>query len=796
MLWRASAIQDEKTTQIIEEIPAPLIKYLVFEGGGIRGIAYAGVIEELERASILSTVEHVAGSSIGSVAALLIALGCTSHEINELLGNLQFEPFLEGEKPWKITPEVISKGKQWLSILKTDCYSISSGKLFLEWIEKIVAKKLGNKNATFADLAKLANENGEKYKFLSVTGSNLSKNRIEVFNHETTPTMSIAQAIRISASFPGVFKPVELKSLEEVTIAKETDQGIVIEKKMEEVVNVYVDGGLMNNLPSFIFADEEKLPERLGFTKKGSNAAVVNVKVDTDEEMRQVLWHSSQPKPIKGIKDFSKALFDGAQSRDTDIYEQYSTNTIQVYDCDIDTLKFNITEIEKKKLIASGRNAALQWLQAHVSEAYKINVYDDEMDWLAKKKIEEIAYIKSAYREKLRNEINSLKRNANLPSSNDTKNLIQELEAKIVWFENYLRYRFDQLLNQKQSKFAVTAHVDLEPVKPRQLSDDYIKIDMLNRLAAAEKEITFLEQKIKDVTLKIEINRLNDHLHNLMVFDFVVYLTKLYDRLKWLKSTQADLLTKTRQAVNHANHVKWSTKERLLFHSQIKARLSKKDIALSPHANLISFLDRHLYRGYATYQTEEGAKGSLDLRNIEDLKIYVMACFIYLKFTNSNDALVKDLESIYKNLFPSGNIPVNLIELGNLLNQKNVELLISAYRIEGLIKNFMRVDKFKNKSALIDLDYIFTSLAPSTDKNKKIFTRNKKQEYKEDPNDFELDLLYKPFSHEYAENKFSIFHKQGDMAATDLYEHGPEMRPHAEENKNKIPKCLKRLESN
>lgn len=796
-MWRASAIQDENSPKIIEEIPAPMIKYLVFEGGGIRGIAYAGVVQELEEANLLSHIEHVAGSSIGSVAALLLALGCTSEEIKDLLGNLSFEDFLEGQKPWPITPGLITKGKQYLTILTS--HSLSSGDRFLAWIEKILEKKLGKKNATFADLAKLAEKTGEnKYKYLSVTGSNVSKNRLEVFDHETTPDMPIALAVRISASFPGVFRAVPVVSKEELKVEIKTSEGIVKETIVEDVINLYVDGGLMNNLPSFIFGDKKYLPEGVGFNEKGANPSILNIKVDTDEEIRQLLWNNGQPKIVNGIKDYSKKLLDGMQSRDTEIYQQYSTNTIQVHDCGIDTLKFNITDIENKKLMTAGREAAIQWLETHVSEAYKIHVYKNQADWLSKKSLEEMVQIRSAYQEQLK-EVESLKTTLNSSQSDrDVEIIVKNLKNKILWFEQYLQYRFNQLLHPDESIFHFIPHVNIKPIKPRENCDEYVKDSMANKLARVEAEITLLEPKIKDIFVRIEVHYSNQlHLHDLMTFDLIVYLTKLEERLKWLKEIRFDLLNKLKHksGKENSNDIKCNANERFLFHTKIKSRLAKKDFYLSPHINLINFLDKHLYQSFASYLTEEGVKASLDLRSIQDFKLYLMACFMYLKFVNSNDPLVNDVQFVYKALFSSEAVPINLHELGAKLNQQDAELLLSAYRIEGLIKNFMRVEKKNDKSPVIDLDYIFTALAPS---KKKIFAKKKVAE-PEEPNDFELDFVYQPFSHERSD-KFLMFHRTSPINLStqpDFENQSPQINlKNSEGEKNKLPKCLRRLESN
>ena len=47
----------------------PVIKNLVFEGAGMRGIAYCGVLEELETQGLVKDVEKVAGTSAGGERA-------------------------------------------------------------------------------------------------------------------------------------------------------------------------------------------------------------------------------------------------------------------------------------------------------------------------------------------------------------------------------------------------------------------------------------------------------------------------------------------------------------------------------------------------------------------------------------------------------------------------------------------------------------------------------------------------------------------------------------------------------
>ena len=72
------------------------IKNLVFEGAGIRGIAYAGVLEEFEKAKLLTGVTKVGGTSAGAIIALTLALGYNAEEINKIIYETNFNKFNDG----------------------------------------------------------------------------------------------------------------------------------------------------------------------------------------------------------------------------------------------------------------------------------------------------------------------------------------------------------------------------------------------------------------------------------------------------------------------------------------------------------------------------------------------------------------------------------------------------------------------------------------------------------------------------------------------------------------------------
>lgn len=66
---------------------------LVFEGGGVKGIAYVGAMKVLEKEGILKNIKRVGGTSAGSINAVLLAAGFSNQEILKIMNELDFNDF-------------------------------------------------------------------------------------------------------------------------------------------------------------------------------------------------------------------------------------------------------------------------------------------------------------------------------------------------------------------------------------------------------------------------------------------------------------------------------------------------------------------------------------------------------------------------------------------------------------------------------------------------------------------------------------------------------------------------------
>ncbi|MBR1617798.1 patatin-like phospholipase family protein [bacterium] len=177
--------------------------FVIFGGGGIRGIAYAGAQKALEENNI--EITGYAGSSIGAVYASLAAVGYNYKEIFDILSSAGIDIFKDINIGFK--KEI----------------GFSKGNVFLEWIrEKIEQKFYGEKY--------------QKNKMEPVKFSDIKKNLVIYtvdlsnmcsceFSSFQTPDFEIAMATRASVSMPGLFLPLEINK------------------------SLYVDGDLLKSAP-------------------------------------------------------------------------------------------------------------------------------------------------------------------------------------------------------------------------------------------------------------------------------------------------------------------------------------------------------------------------------------------------------------------------------------------------------------------------------------------------------------------------------------------------------------------
>lgn len=309
---------------------------LVFEGAGIRGIAYSGVLRQFEKSGISNHIKKVGGTSAGAITALMFSLGYNSNEIHDIISETKFQKFNDGEF-------IFFGGFSRLN----EKYGWYKGDNFTEWLEKIIKNKTGNSEITFEELQ----EKG--FKRLYVTGTSLTKQKLLIFSSETYPQMKVKDAVRVSMSIPLYFEAVFIDSLGQVY------------KKNKGVKNldVVVDGGIMGNFPIFMF--DSIGVDSFNHKIRIPNYKTIGVRIDSDLQIKSdALDKQLVPVEIDSMSDYFQAFYIVILenlNRNKLIPEDWE-RTISVSSTGISPKIKKLTKEEKEALILSGELGTLEFL--------------------------------------------------------------------------------------------------------------------------------------------------------------------------------------------------------------------------------------------------------------------------------------------------------------------------------------------------------------------------------------------------------------------------------------------------
>lgn len=260
-----------------------LIKNLVFEGAGIRGIAYSGVVQELENKNLLKNVQRVGGTSSGAITALLVSLGYSSNEIMQIVTNTPYRKFNDGRFFFFGGINRFQKYYGWYR-----------GEQFEKWLSHLIKAKTGDENICFSELQK------KGFKNLYVTGTSLNKQSLVVFSHENYPYMKVKDAIRISMSVPLYFEAVFIDKAGTIIKHPGNKQGL----------DIMVDGGFVANFPIKIFDSTKYFNPSLPNTFS-PNPETLGFRIDRDDQIQNdTASKSLAPMEINSLKEYFGAFYN------------------------------------------------------------------------------------------------------------------------------------------------------------------------------------------------------------------------------------------------------------------------------------------------------------------------------------------------------------------------------------------------------------------------------------------------------------------------------------------------------
>lgn len=316
---------------------SPTYRNLVFEGGGIKGIAYGGALAEMENLGVLSSITRVAGTSAGAIQAALFALGYNAEEITEIIHSTPIESFNDDGFIVRGTKRLLKK------------FGWFKGEAFHQKMIELIAQRTGNPNLTFADLHQLARSH--PFRDLYVTGTNLTEQRSEIFSHEKYPQMRIADAVRISMSIPLFYEAIWVDK-----------QGKIWEEGCTDC-QLYVDGGLLVNYPIHIFDQPEFLPAKPAEEDALFNTQTIGLRLERCEQIQYDLNQNqtSAPKKIQDFGSFMGSLSDLLMRNVASPHPRDPQRTIYINDMGFGFMPRKVPIEEKELLINSGRQAVTEF---------------------------------------------------------------------------------------------------------------------------------------------------------------------------------------------------------------------------------------------------------------------------------------------------------------------------------------------------------------------------------------------------------------------------------------------------
>lgn len=182
-----------------------MITAVCLSGGGVKGLAYLGVLRWLEEMEWVDGVQQWVGCSIGGVVCFLAAMGYRTAEIQALLE--------EDEVSSALTRMEVDVTQM------LERYGLIDGTAFVDLFGEFLYRKTGFRDMEFQEFVKWCGKN------VVLVGSNVTTKKEVYFGVDETPTMSIIKALRITISLPMLMEPVSYKG------------------------DLYVDGGIYRHFP-------------------------------------------------------------------------------------------------------------------------------------------------------------------------------------------------------------------------------------------------------------------------------------------------------------------------------------------------------------------------------------------------------------------------------------------------------------------------------------------------------------------------------------------------------------------
>ena len=275
------------------------IDTIVISGGGVKILSFLGSIKYIFKNTKMNRkqIKNYIGTSAGAILSFYLILNYTLEEIETIFLNLDIATF---------------DVKYDIDKLFTNLGMIKEN-VFTNIFKHTLEYKLGLTDITFIDLYNITNLN------ITITISNISDQKIEYWNHLTTPNNSVIDALTITSNIPLLFEPY----------------------KDNKTNKYYLDGSIVDHYPMSQVKDINKF------------IGICNIVIDDEKNINNMIENDEEFKLFKYIY---KILYFSTNKNLT-YPQEYLNRTIIIQNEKNNTpllIDFNMSIKDRKKCIEYG----------------------------------------------------------------------------------------------------------------------------------------------------------------------------------------------------------------------------------------------------------------------------------------------------------------------------------------------------------------------------------------------------------------------------------------------------------
>jgi predicted acylesterase/phospholipase RssA len=302
---------------------------IVFDGGGTRGYVFVGAIRKLEKLNVLRDLKRFAGTSSGALFATALSIGFSGTEIENIRKILDFS---------HVTPSCWSLTDVYRVC---NCFGINSLDTLNAQIRKIINMKV-NPEITLKELFdKTGNE-------LVIVTCCPNRETAVYLHHAQFPKARLIDALASAISVPIIFQP-----------RKQNFMGDM---------DYYVDGGIVDNYPLWIFNDLDKLyANRLNEVLRDDiSPNTLGLKLYSDGGTNCEQSYSDR-KELRNIFTFASEIINTMmrQIEKIDLPESWNRQTIPIQTGNVYFLNFALTPEIIDELIQNGELGVTRFFDEH-----------------------------------------------------------------------------------------------------------------------------------------------------------------------------------------------------------------------------------------------------------------------------------------------------------------------------------------------------------------------------------------------------------------------------------------------